>query len=358
MRDRSGTGRRTRSLASVATALGLLGASVYLTVELKEEKASPVALPAVAAGDGAAKQQASSADGEFVYERLSNPARTVARAEDGSVAATFTDGARTAVLAGPVRTFTEEEFTTAKVTTDRWVRLLPETWKKGAEQAEWFTTWFEEHRGSKKPDLLALSVEYLHGAEKKADERGIAYTGDADFGPLNPDVAAREADLRLEQSDFYDYLGMSYTFRDGTVLQPERMRHRDVDCSGYVRLVFGYRARYPLAPTDELGDGLPRTADAMARSDLGVPVLELTGERPSSLGRLQPGDLVFFEVDARTGPRLDHIGIYMGLDTDGHPRFISSRAEANGPTFGDKGGDARLDGDGYYAEGLRSARRL
>lgn len=67
---------------------------------------------------------------------------------------------------------------------------------------------------------------------------------------------------------------------------------------------------------------------------------------------------MFFEIDPRTGDRLDHVGMYMGLDAEGYPRFISSREEANGPTFGDKRGDARLDGNGYYAKGLRSAKRL
>lgn len=73
---------------------------------------------------------------------------------------------------------------------------------------------------------------------------------------------------------------------------------------------------------------------------------------------LQPGDLVFFKLDARTNQRLDHVGMYMGHDTDGHMIFVSSREEVNGPTIGDKGGTSRLDGNGYYASTLRSAKRL
>lgn len=358
MPERSRTVRLARRAGSVTAALALLGSSVYLTLQLREQQSTPMALPAVSVAKPSATQSPGTGEGDLVYERLSSPARTVVRSEDGSVVATFTDGARTAVLTGPARTFTEEKYTTAKVVSDQWVRLLPKEWKKGAEKSDWFTTWFKEYRGSNEPDVLAFAMQYIDGAEKKQNKQGIAYAGDAGFGPVNPDPAARAADPRLEQSDFFDYLGVAYTFRNGTVIQPEKMRYRDVDCSGFVRLVYGYRARYPLAPSDDLGDGLPRTANGIARSDVGVPVLELTGDRPQSLGRLQPGDLVFFEIDKRTGARLDHTGIYLGLDTEGHPRFISSRSEANGPTFGDKGGDARLDGNGFYAKGLRSARRL
>ena len=50
--------------------------------------------------------------------------------------------------------------------------------------------------------------------------------------------------------------------------------------------------------------------------------------------------------------------MYMGHDTEGHMIFVSSREEVNGPTIGDKGGTSRLDGNGYYAKTLRSAKRL
>lgn len=63
-------------------------------------------------------------------------------------------------------------------------------------------------------------------------------------------------------------------------------------------------------------------------------------------------------LDARTGKRLDHVGVVLGYDTQGHLIFISSREEINGPTIGDVGGVSRLDGNGYYAKTLRSAKRL
>lgn len=81
-------------------------------------------------------------------------------------------------------------------------------------------------------------------------------------------------------------------------------------------------------------------------------------QRGQGLGQQQPGDLVFFKLDQRTEQRLDHVGMYLGHDTDGHKIFVSSREEANGPTIGDKGGTSRLDGNGCYASTLRSAKRL
>ena len=52
------------------------------------------------------------------------------------------------------------------------------------------------------------------------------------------------------------------------------------------------------------------------------------------------------------------VGIYLGLDSAGHPRFISSRKVANGPTMGDRGGASLLTGDGLYASAFREAKRL
>jgi hypothetical protein len=50
--------------------------------------------------------------------------------------------------------------------------------------------------------------------------------------------------------------------------------------------------------------------------------------------------------------------MYLGIDSGGHHRFISSRKTANGPTLGDTGGRSILDGTGFYAVAFRSARRL
>ena len=70
------------------------------------------------------------------------------------------------------------------------------------------------------------------------------------------------------------------------------------------------------------------------------------------------GDLVFFDADESDGTRIDHIGMYLGLDAGKHHRFISSRKGANGPTLGDYKGKSILDGTGLYARAFRAIRRL
>ncbi|WP_327415583.1 C40 family peptidase [Streptomyces sp. NBC_01233] len=352
---------RTRSALHAATVLALLAGSAYLTYALRaQEQAKAPAVQVVVDKDIAAGAGANEA-GAQKWERLRSPDRSVMRDGTGQVLATFTDGARTATLTGPSRTFTEPANTTTRVVTENWVRLMPEPWKPGAENEQWFKEWFKKYFGSQEDDVFAMAFQYGDQAPVKKDAQGTSYAGDASFGPLNPTGSAGN-DLRLEQSDFYDYLGTPYVFRDGTKKQPQTARYRSMDCSGFVRTVFGYRARYPLLSDDKPGSGLPRTANGMARSALGADVLPLKGvgaqDRPVSIDVIQPGDLLFFKLDARTKDRLDHTGIYLGTDTDGHKIFISSREEANGPTIGDKGGTSRLDGNGYYATTLRSAKRL
>lgn len=295
--------------------------------------------------------------GAYTYERLAGPDRTVVRDAKGGVAATLTDGARTAVLTGPGRTFAEPHTTKAKIVTDSWVRLLPRPWKPGAEKEKWFTDWFSSSHRSTRPDLLGASLEYVKGAPEKKDRQGLRYAGPATFGPPDPH-GSPAGSPHHRPADFYHYLGKPWTFPDRKVAHADKSRYGAVDSAGYIRLVYGYRGGYPLLGTDGKGAGLPRTTNGMASGGLGVPVIPNRGARPTGLDTLQPGDLVFFDTDRSTGARLDHTGIYLGLDTDGHPRFISSRAKSNGPTFGDIGGSSRIDGTGTYAASLRAAKRL
>lgn len=338
----------------------LLGTSGYLTVQMRHKQDGD-RLPDV---DVAAHPLTKT--GSLRYERLAKPARTVVRDANGAVVGTFTDGARTAVLTGPSRTFSEPRTTKAKVTTDAWVRLMPQAWTKGAETSGWFKDWFKKNLNSTSDDVFAVAMQYGDKAPTHRNSAGQRTRGDAVFGPISNNA---RYDLRLEQSDFYDYLGVAWQFKDGDLEYPEQNKYGALDCSGFVRMVYGYRMGYPLNGTDtSTGTGLPRTANGMGKSNVGVPVIPLktTGSnvplkmyaRPKSIDTLQPGDLLFWKLDSRTGTRLDHTGIYMGLDTDGHPRFISSRKEANGPTMGDIGGDARLDGNGMYATYLSAAKRL
>ncbi|MFE6779683.1 NlpC/P60 family protein [Streptomyces sp. NPDC057702] len=342
---------------SIALVVTLAIASAGLTYQLRESERGTASRAEEAAAHARLPEPShQDADG-YTYDRLSGPARTVVRDAAGAVVATLTDGARTAVLTGPSRTFAEPATTDARVVTDAWVRLLPRPWAADQRDAPWFPGWLAARRADRDPDILAMATQYLRGAPDLRDASGRRYAGQARFGPLNP-RGAPGRDLRLEQSDFYQYLGRSWTFPDAPRTAPERARYGAVDCSGYIRLVYGYRAGYPLLGTDRRGVGLPRTADAMARVGPGRALLSDGGDPRSELGTLQPGDLVFFDIDRRSGSRLDHMGLYLGLDTEGHPRFLSSREENNGPTLGDVGGSARIDGGGFYARGLRAAKRL
>ncbi|HEX4221882.1 MAG TPA: hypothetical protein VHZ97_05960 [Pseudonocardiaceae bacterium] len=84
-----------------------------------------------------------------------------------------------------------------------------------------------------------------------------------------------------------------------------------------MRMVFGYRAGYPLLGKDTAGAGLPRSASAMAQVGPGTSIVGDTGQRPPS-----------------------------------------SRESADGPTFGDAGGGSVIDGDGKYTQAFRAAKRL
>jgi cell wall-associated NlpC family hydrolase len=286
------------------------------------------------------------------FDRLANPARTVVRDQTGAVLATFTDGARTVALTGPARTFAEPRFTDATVTTTTWVRLAPQVWAPGAEKAAWFGPWFEKARQDTSPDVFGVAMQYFDGAAAAEDVEGLRYEGDAIFGPVEPAGYAR-----LEQSDFLDYLGISYSFPDTGRKTPKPAHNGALDCSGFVRMVYGYRLGYPLLGTNDAGPGLPRRAYAIAENGPGVALIPNTRTRATAYDALQPGDLVFFEVEG-SADELDHVGIFVGIDSAGQHRFMSSRERANGPTFGDLGGTSLLDDGGTYSRAWRAARRI
>jgi cell wall-associated NlpC family hydrolase len=294
-------------------------------------------------------------DGVFTFQRLTGPDRSVVRDSRGAMIASFTDGARTVLLTGPERTFSEPANTSTVITTTAWIRLAPEEWHAGSQDAAWFRPWLTAALADTTPDVLAVATEYLHGTAEKRDGKGIRYAGDASFGP----ASESDPDGRAENSDFYDYLGIPWQFPDTGLTRPKPARYGDVDCSGYLRLVYGYRLGYPLRNANTAGVGLPRRAFAISQFGPGVEVIPNRGVPPSDYHLLQPGDLVFFNSDPGTGPfRTDHSGIFMGVDSAGHYRFISSRSKADGPTFGDTGGAALLDGGGHWSQRFRNARRI
>jgi cell wall-associated NlpC family hydrolase len=96
----------------------------------------------------------------------------------------------------------------------------------------------------------------------------------------------------------------------------------------------------------------------MLGSAPGVVTVPNTGKQVTSFAKLSPGDLVFFDVSTDDGTRIDHVGMYLGVDAGGNQRFISSRKSINGPTLGDYRGTSILNGTGLYASSFRAIRRL
>jgi cell wall-associated NlpC family hydrolase len=317
---------------------------IVLGAEREQARVAPIA---------AAPPAPAPASTELRFVRRDGPARTMVVDAAGTVLATFTDGARTATLDGPDRTFAEPRFPGRAVTTRVWVRLLPQEWRPEDENAPWVRDWLQRFIGSTEPDVLAFARDYLDGAPEERDAQDVRFKGDASFGPPPPPGSPP-----IENNDFHDYLGVGWTFADGARRDPDPVRYGTVDCSGFVRLVYGFRAGYPLIPTNERGPGLPRRARAMSENGPGVVLLPDTGGVPTDLGVLQAGDLLFFDLDKAPDGRTDHVAIYLGRDESGGHRFVSSRVRADGPTLGDLGGTSLLDDGGYYARSFRSAKRL
>jgi len=329
---------RRRAFAVLAVAVGITGIVVGLA---RAGAPSPAANSPTVAATG----------GRLEYLRLDAPARTIARTPGGEVVATMTDGARTVALLGPQRTFADPDLTAATITTTTWIRLMPQEWIPGTEHEPWFQPWLDRTLGDISPDMLAVAQQYLRSQPADADQAGVTYRGDAGFGPEITGASARQ-----ENSDFYDYLGVPWTFPNGQQETPDPQHYRDVDCSGFLRLVLGYRMGYPLRNTNGPGSGLPRRAYAIAAFGPGIVVVPDRGVTARDYAALQPGDLVFFNLDVR--PQIDHAALYLGLDNTGHHRFLSSRGRADGPTLGDLGGTSLLDDGGHYSRGFRTARRL
>jgi hypothetical protein len=286
----------------------------------------------------------------------SQPERIEVRRRDGGdVVATLTVGARTVVVAGPQRRFTEPSATPAVVESTSWVRVAPRPWPPRSHLDKDLAGWLLDQIEDETPpvDVLAAAMQYLTDAPDGRNEDGVRYIGDAGFGYVH------SADER-DGADFYDYLEIPWKFPDSGRARPSKRWDRELDCSGYVRLVYGYRFGIPMlnAPVNTTVDGLPRTAASMASYARSVLIAagRTPSQAPTKLSALQPGDLVFFAL--HNDPNLvTHSGIYIGNDQDGGMRFVSSRGTVDGPSFGDVRGDGVID-SGYFGQRLRRVIRL
>jgi hypothetical protein len=270
--------------------------------------------------------------------------------------ATLTYGAYTVTLKGPQRSFMEPT-AAHPVVHPTWVRTLPSPFD-GSLDSEWLDAAHAANT-ARAPDVLAIAMQYIRGA-CPVYQKEVQIGGDARYGPL---VEGK----RQEGSDFNDYLGIEWNYEDGSVDRPEEKQFRCLDCSGYMRMVWGYRRNMratrhggivPLCLTPVRGhSAMPRRANEIFEAGPGAIVVDPT-DRAGQPSRLRIGDLVFFDADPEDGDRLDHVGMFLGVDQGGRYRFISSRKARNGPTLGDFRGRSVLDGDGLYARSFRAARRI
>ncbi|MFF4957558.1 C40 family peptidase [Streptomyces sp. NPDC001222] len=244
------------------------------------------------------------------------------------------------------------------VTHGDWVRVLPQpfdgTWSDGLEQT--IRAW----AGSTAPDVLAHAAMFLGGAPAVTAGAGPAQgkqvLGEAGYGYLDPQG------YRYEGADFHEYMNVGWTFDDGVHTGPSSRQVGNLDCSGYTRMVYGYHMGVPMAAgQDTSKERLPRKSRDMADYAPGVRVDRTDGTNPPAAALLQPGDLVLFNADSgddNPTVTVDHVGIYLGQDTMGKRRFLSSRKTVNGPTMADLGGASLLDGTGTYAKKLHTVHRI
>jgi hypothetical protein len=281
---------------------------------------------------------------ELVLTRAKSPARTVVSDGSGAWVATFTDGSRTVPLAGPTRSLTEPDVL-ARVDSSTWVRLLPVPFAGTVDRA-----WLDAARRDRSPDVLATALEYVAGAPTVMGADGLVRSSDASYGPLRADGS------REEGSDWNDYQGVTATY--GSVVdRPEVRQLGSLECSGFLRMLFGVRHDVPMSLEVD-GARLPRRAFQMLAGAPGIVVVPDRGTQVTDLRRLQPGDLVFFDAATDDGTEVDHVGLYLGVDDGGRHRFVSSRKSIDGPTMGDHRGRSVLDGTGLYASSFRAVRRL
>ncbi|MFJ7270745.1 NlpC/P60 family protein [Streptomyces sp. NPDC099050] len=247
------------------------------------------------------------------------------------------------------------------VTHSHWVRLLDApydgNWTPAVEDV--IRGW----SGSLAPDVFAYAATFLPGAPPVVSGRkapvGAQVLGKAGYGKTNKEG------LRPVGADFHDYMGQPWTFPGQPEKGEEAGQAGNLDCSGFVRMVYGYHMGLPLCDAP-FGDrrALPRKSGAMAGDAPGVGVATKPADNtalPANTA-LQPGDLLFFDAndpgDEPDEYAVDHVGFYLGVDADGQRRFLSSRKSCNGPTMADLQGSSLLDGSGTYATKLRSVHRV
>ncbi|MFF8973651.1 hypothetical protein [Streptomyces sp. NPDC014995] len=74
------------------------------------------------------------------------------------------------------------------------------------------------------PDILATAFDYVVGAPVRTTAAGVRYSGAARYTPDTAGDSARAGQGKSKGrtgSDFYDYLGIPWTFPDTVTRRPE-----------------------------------------------------------------------------------------------------------------------------------------
>lgn len=271
--------------------------------------------------------------------------QTVINDDDGAWLATFTKGARTVLMRGPSRTFAEPSATNVTITTDKWVRLYPKAYDGTVDQG-WLSKMVLENIKQSSPDVIAIAMQYIAGAKTTKNDKGQTIAGDAGYGPALPNGD------REEGADFNDYIGIPYSYRNSTD-QPNARFAGNLDNTGFLRMVWGYRAGLPISLGGDK-TAIPRSANQILSNASGVIVSNLPNQQITDFSRLQIGDII---LNGDNG-RIDEAGIFLGPDSEGNQRFMASRQAPNGPTFGDIGGKPILNGNGAFARTFHGIRRF
>jgi cell wall-associated NlpC family hydrolase len=304
--------------------------------------------------------------GSFVTKEVEEPRRLrVFDALSEDWLATFTWGARTVRLSGPARIFSETfeasgNQKTVTVQHSTWVRTAPGPFTPPLDERWLRLALAANYNGV--ADVLELATQYFKGAPART-LAGVTIAGGAHYGKLLPNGD------REEGSDFNDYLGLRWDYPNEPPDLPEPDQFGCLDCSGFIRMIWGFRGtlpntpyndRVPMSLEGQKGTTLPRRAVQMCAEGPGIFVIANGGvavATPVARARLRIGDLVFFDRDKGDGSDTDHVGMYVGRDQDDRLRFVSSRKRHNGPTMGDEGGASLLEGPGDYAKAFLAARR-
>lgn len=127
--------------------------------------------------------------------------------------------------------------TGAAVEGSTWARALPLPFPGTVDIA-----WLSSALADTSPDVLQIALDFVPGAPEVTDASGRRVGGDASYGPLLADGT------RQEGADWNDYQRVAAAYPHGVVDRPEPHHPRSLDCSGYMRTVWGVHAGLPPRP--------------------------------------------------------------------------------------------------------------